>query len=80
MLLTSRLDRGSRSNLESLAESARTASLATTTCVHLLSALDIRELTLCRFQCIQRCAEMVFAATPPYDGTLTSFYTLPADL
>lgn len=28
----------------------------------------------------QRCSEMVFAATPPYDGTLTSFYTLPADL
>ncbi|GAA5894351.1 hypothetical protein JCM5296_005146 [Sporobolomyces johnsonii] len=28
----------------------------------------------------ERCPEMVFAATPPYDGTLTSFYTLPADL
>ncbi|GAA5918847.1 hypothetical protein JCM1841_002769 [Sporobolomyces salmonicolor] len=28
----------------------------------------------------ERCPEMIFAATPPYDGTLTSFYTLPADL
>lgn len=23
---------------------------------------------------------MIFAATPPYDGTLTGFYRLPADL
>ncbi|GAA5971101.1 hypothetical protein JCM21900_000398, partial [Sporobolomyces salmonicolor] len=28
----------------------------------------------------ERCPGMIFAATPPYDGTLTSFYTLPADL
>lgn len=26
------------------------------------------------------CPEMVFAATPPYDGTLGRYYTLPADL
>ncbi|GAA5875891.1 hypothetical protein JCM16303_004034 [Sporobolomyces ruberrimus] len=34
----------------------------------------------CKSGYYNRCAEMVFAATPPYDGTLTSFYTLPADL
>lgn len=28
----------------------------------------------------QRCPKMVFAATPPYDGTLQGFYTLPSDL
>ncbi|BGP36485.1 hypothetical protein JCM10450v2_000385 [Rhodotorula kratochvilovae] len=26
------------------------------------------------------CPQMVFAATPPYDGTLAGYYTLPADL
>ncbi|KZT20407.1 xylitol dehydrogenase [Neolentinus lepideus HHB14362 ss-1] len=26
------------------------------------------------------CADMVFAATPPYDGTLARYYTLPSDL
>ncbi|GAA5846938.1 hypothetical protein JCM3766R1_004021 [Sporobolomyces carnicolor] len=34
----------------------------------------------CKSGYYNRCSEMVFAATPPYDGTLTSFYTLPADL
>ncbi|GAA6032043.1 hypothetical protein JCM8097_003401 [Rhodosporidiobolus ruineniae] len=28
----------------------------------------------------ERCPDMIFAATPPYDGTLAGFYTLPADL
>ncbi|KAM0755592.1 xylitol dehydrogenase [Meredithblackwellia eburnea MCA 4105] len=28
----------------------------------------------------ERCPDMVFAATPPYDGTLCGFYKLPADL
>ncbi|GAA5969099.1 hypothetical protein JCM11641_007468 [Rhodosporidiobolus odoratus] len=27
-----------------------------------------------------RCADMIFAATPPYDGTLAGRYVLPADL
>lgn len=26
------------------------------------------------------CKDMEFAATPPYDGTLAGFYTLPSDL
>ncbi|GAA6062076.1 hypothetical protein JCM10212_006499 [Sporobolomyces blumeae] len=34
----------------------------------------------CKSGYYNRCSEMVFAATPPYDGTLTSFYTLPGDL
>ncbi|GAA5896373.1 NAD(P)-dependent alcohol dehydrogenase [Sporobolomyces salmoneus] len=34
----------------------------------------------CKSGYYNRCSEMVFAATPPFDGTLTSFYTLPADL
>ncbi|GAA5950978.1 hypothetical protein JCM3765_004646 [Sporobolomyces pararoseus] len=34
----------------------------------------------CKSGYYNRCSEMVFAATPPYDGTLTNFYTLPADL
>lgn len=28
----------------------------------------------------QRCPDMIFAATPPYDGTLAGRYVLPADL
>ena len=27
-----------------------------------------------------RCPDMIFAATPPYDGTLAGFYTLPSDM
>ncbi|BGP49477.1 hypothetical protein JCM10450v2_005368 [Rhodotorula kratochvilovae] len=34
----------------------------------------------CKLGHYNRCAEMVFAATPPYDGTLAGYYTLPADL
>ena len=26
------------------------------------------------------CPDVVFAATPPYDGTLARYYSLPADL
>ena len=29
---------------------------------------------------LQRCPDMIFAATPPYDGTLAGRYVLPADL
>jgi D-xylulose reductase len=28
----------------------------------------------------QLCAKMIFAATPPYDGTLARYYKLPEDL
>ena len=28
----------------------------------------------------QLCPDVVFAATPPYDGTLARYYSLPADL
>jgi NADPH:quinone reductase-like Zn-dependent oxidoreductase len=28
----------------------------------------------------QLCADIVFAATPPYDGTLARYYRIPADL
>ncbi|GAA5922033.1 NAD(P)-dependent alcohol dehydrogenase [Sporobolomyces koalae] len=34
----------------------------------------------CKAGYYNRCSEMIFAATPPFDGTLTNFYTLPADL
>ncbi|GAA6006691.1 hypothetical protein JCM10207_005022 [Rhodosporidiobolus poonsookiae] len=34
----------------------------------------------CKGGYYNRCADMVFAATPPYDGTLCGRYTLPADL
>ncbi|GAA5892051.1 hypothetical protein JCM6882_005679 [Rhodosporidiobolus microsporus] len=34
----------------------------------------------CKSGVYERCPDMVFAATPPYDGTLCGFYTLPADL
>lgn len=30
--------------------------------------------------CAKLCADMVFAATPPYDGTLARYYRIPADL
>jgi D-xylulose reductase len=29
---------------------------------------------------MQLCPDIVFAATPPYDGTLARYYRLPADL
>ena len=29
---------------------------------------------------LQLCPDLVFAATPPYDGTLTRYYRLPGDL
>jgi hypothetical protein len=29
---------------------------------------------------VKLCADMVFAATPPYDGTLARYYRIPADL
>ena len=28
----------------------------------------------------QLCPDIVFAATPPYDGTLARYYAIPADL
>jgi len=34
----------------------------------------------CKSGRYQLCPEMIFAATPPYDGTLTKYYALPADL
>lgn len=34
----------------------------------------------CKAGKYQLCAEMVFAATPPYDGTLARYYRLPADI
>ncbi|GAA5945425.1 hypothetical protein JCM3775_006771 [Rhodotorula graminis] len=34
----------------------------------------------CKAGFYNRCASMAFAATPPYDGTLAAYYTLPADL
>ncbi|KAK4057634.1 hypothetical protein OIO90_001281 [Microbotryomycetes sp. JL221] len=35
---------------------------------------------VCKAGNYNRCERMVFAATPPYDGTLTGYYKLPADL
>jgi D-xylulose reductase len=29
---------------------------------------------------MKQCPDIVFAATPPYDGTLGRYYKLPADL
>jgi D-xylulose reductase len=29
---------------------------------------------------LQLCPDIIFAATPPYDGTLGRFYRVPADL
>ena len=37
-------------------------------------------LTLLRFLPEQLCPDIVFAATPPFDGTLGRYYSLPADL
>lgn len=34
----------------------------------------------CKSGRYQLCADMAFAATPPYDGTLARYYRLPADL
>nr|ADF57215.1 xylitol dehydrogenase [Rhodotorula graminis] len=34
----------------------------------------------CKAGFYNRCASMAFAATPPYDGDLAAYYTLPADL
>ncbi|GAA5997361.1 NAD(P)-dependent alcohol dehydrogenase [Rhodotorula paludigena] len=34
----------------------------------------------CKAGHYQRCPKMKFAATPPFDGTLAHYYTLPADL
>ncbi|GAA5911809.1 hypothetical protein JCM6882_003363 [Rhodosporidiobolus microsporus] len=34
----------------------------------------------CKGGVYERCADMIFAASPPYDGTICGFYTLPADL
>ena len=28
----------------------------------------------------QLCPDIIFAATPPYDGTLARYYAIPADL
>ncbi|KAF5363930.1 hypothetical protein D9756_000478 [Leucocoprinus leucothites] len=35
---------------------------------------------LCKSGRYELCADIVFAATPPYDGTLARYYPLPADL
>ncbi|KAL9712865.1 hypothetical protein Ac2012v2_004104 [Leucoagaricus gongylophorus] len=35
---------------------------------------------LCKAGRYELCADIVFAATPPYDGTLARYYRLPADL
>ena len=32
------------------------------------------------FTTLQLCPEIIFAATPPYDGTLARYYRLPAHL
>lgn len=34
----------------------------------------------CKHGNYNRCPDMKFAATPPFDGTLAGFYTLPADM
>ncbi|KAF8339025.1 xylitol dehydrogenase [Cantharellus anzutake] len=34
----------------------------------------------CKSGRYQLCPDMIFAATPPYDGTLARYYSLPADL
>ncbi|GAA5860120.1 hypothetical protein JCM8547_009189 [Rhodosporidiobolus lusitaniae] len=39
-----------------------------------------RVCTECKGGVYNRCEHMIFAATPPFDGTLAGFYTLPADL
>ncbi|KAI9512231.1 xylitol dehydrogenase [Russula earlei] len=39
-----------------------------------------RKCEFCRTGRYQLCHDMAFAATPPYDGTLTRYYRLPEDL
>ncbi|SGY35147.1 BQ5605_C002g01731 [Microbotryum silenes-dioicae] len=39
-----------------------------------------RKCDVCKEGFYNRCPDMVFAATPPYDGTLAGFYRLPSDL
>ena len=39
-----------------------------------------RTCTSCKAGLYHLCPDMRFAATPPYDGTLARYYTVPADL
>ncbi|KAI0269107.1 xylitol dehydrogenase [Gloeopeniophorella convolvens] len=42
--------------------------------------VSCRRCEACRTGRYQLCPDMAFAATPPYDGTLTRYYRLPEDL
>ncbi|KAK9895972.1 xylitol dehydrogenase [Cystobasidium minutum MCA 4210] len=39
-----------------------------------------RHCEICKEGCYELCKDMVFAATPPYDGTLAGYYKLSSDL
>lgn len=41
--------------------------------------IPCRYCQFCKAGAYNLCAEMAFAATPPYDGTLAKYYVLPAD-
>ncbi|KAI0068828.1 xylitol dehydrogenase [Artomyces pyxidatus] len=42
--------------------------------------VSCRKCDACKSGRYQLCPDMIFAATPPYDGTLARYYRLPADL
>ena len=55
-------------------------NLAVGTKVALEPGRSCRKCEACKSGRYQLCPDMVFAATPPYDGTLARYYSLPADL
>jgi len=56
------------------------SNLAVGTKVALEPGRSCRKCEACKSGRYQLCPDMVFAATPPHDGTLARYYSLPADL
>lgn len=54
-------------------------TLAVGDAVALEPGVPCRKCTPCKEGIYNMCSEMVFAATPPFDGTLCKYYTLPED-
>ncbi|KFY43557.1 hypothetical protein V495_03886 [Pseudogymnoascus sp. VKM F-4514 (FW-929)] len=54
-------------------------TLAVGDAVALEPGVPCRKCTPCKQGSYNQCAEMAFAATPPFDGTLCKYYTLPED-
>ncbi|KZW04061.1 putative xylitol dehydrogenase [Exidia glandulosa HHB12029] len=59
---------------------SKVKNLAPGTRVALEPGASCRTCDACKSGHYELCPEMVFAATPPYDGTLGRYYKLPADL